>query len=141
VTSPASGADSTPGPPDYAPIPRSAPGQLSATERAASPGATAGGGNRRLGLALLVIATAQLMVVLDATIVNVALPHVQRALGFSGTGLEWVVNAYAITFGGLLLIGGRAGDIFGRRRVFVFGLLRSPGRRCSAGSPPANGGC
>jgi MFS family permease len=93
------------------------------TRRAASPGATAGGGNRRLGLALLVIATAQLMVVLDGTIVNVALPHIQRALGFSGTGLEWVVNAYAITFGGLLLLGGRAGDILGRRRVFVFGLL------------------
>jgi len=93
------------------------------TGRAASPAATADGGNRRLGLALLVIATAQLMVVLDATIVNVALPHVQRALGFSGTGLEWVVNAYAVTFGGLLLLGGRAGDIFGRRRVFVFGLL------------------
>ena len=82
-----------------------------------------GGGNRRLGLALLVIATAQLMVVLDATIVNVALPHVQRALGFSGSGLEWVVNAYAVTFGGLLLLGGRAGDILGRRRVFVLGLL------------------
>jgi EmrB/QacA subfamily drug resistance transporter len=93
------------------------------TGRAASPGATAGGGNRRLGLALLVIATAQLMVVLDGTIVNVALPHIQRALGFSGTGLEWVVNAYAITFGGLLLLGGRAGDILGRRRVFVSGLL------------------
>ena len=98
-------------------------GPQSVTGRAASPGATAGGGNRRLGLALLVIATAQLMVVLDATIVNVALPHVQRALGFSGTGLEWVVNAYAVTFGGLLLLGGRAGDILGRRRVFVFGLL------------------
>ena len=78
---------------------------------------------RRLGLALAVIATAQLMVVLDATIVNVALPHIQRALGFSGTGLEWVVNAYALTFGGLLLLGGRAGDILGRRRVFVSGLL------------------
>ena len=90
-------------------------------DRASGPSAYAP--NRRLGLALLVIATAQLMVVLDATIVNVALPHVQRALGFSGTGLEWVVNAYAITFGGLLLLGGRAGDILGRRRVFVFGLL------------------
>ncbi|RAG87233.1 MFS transporter [Streptacidiphilus pinicola] len=74
-------------------------------------------------MALLVIASAQLMVVLDSTIVNVALPHVQRALGFSGSGLEWVVNAYAVTFGGLLLLGGRAGDILGRRRVFVFGLL------------------
>jgi EmrB/QacA subfamily drug resistance transporter len=63
------------------------------------------------------------MVVLDATILNVALPHIQRALGFSGSGLEWVVNAYAVTFGGLLLLGGRAGDILGRRRVFVFGLL------------------
>ncbi len=80
-------------------------------------------GPRRLGLALIVIATAQLMVVLDATIVNVALPHIQTALGFSGSGLEWVVNAYALTFGGLLLLGGRAGDILGRRRVFVAGII------------------
>jgi EmrB/QacA subfamily drug resistance transporter len=78
---------------------------------------------RHLGLALLVIATAQLMVVLDATIVNVALPHIQTALGFSGSGLEWVINAYALTLGGLLLLGGRAGDLLGRRRVFVTGLL------------------
>src|SRR5262245_39410841 len=75
------------------------------------------------GLALLVLASAQLMVVLDATIVNVALPHIQRALGFSGSGLEWVVNAYALTFGGLLLLGGRAGDLLGRRRMFIAGLL------------------
>src|ERR1700722_9477730 len=94
-----------------------------ATGRAAGGGAVAGPVRRHLGLALVVIATAQLMVVLDATIVNVALPHVQRALGFSGSGLEWVVNAYAVTFGGLLLLGGRAGDILGRRRVFVLGLL------------------
>jgi EmrB/QacA subfamily drug resistance transporter len=80
-------------------------------------------GGRRLGVALLVIAAAQLMVVLDATIVNVALPHVQRALGFSGGGLEWVVNAYALAFGGLLLLGGRAGDLLGRRRMFIAGLL------------------
>ena len=85
------------------------------------PGTAAGPGHRHLGLALVVIATAQLMVVLDATIVNVALPHIQHALGFSGTGLEWVVNAYALTFGGLLLLGGRAGDILGRRRVFIAG--------------------
>jgi MFS family permease len=77
----------------------------------------------RAGVALLVIAAAQLMVVLDATIVNVALPHIQRALGFSGSGLEWVANAYALTFGGLLLLGGRAGDLLGRRRMFVTGLL------------------
>ncbi len=77
----------------------------------------------RLGLALVVIATAQLMVVLDATIVNVALPNIQQALGFSGSGLEWVVNAYALTFGGLLLLGGRAGDLLGRRKVFIAGIL------------------
>jgi EmrB/QacA subfamily drug resistance transporter len=78
---------------------------------------------RHLGVALLVIATAQLMVVLDATVVNVALPHIQTALGFSGSGLEWVVNAYALALGGLLLLGGRAGDLLGRRRMFVAGLL------------------
>ena len=77
---------------------------------------------RRLGLALVVICTAQLMLVLDETIVNTALPHVQRALGFSGNGLEWVVNAYALTFGGLLLLGGRTGDILGRRRRFITGI-------------------
>jgi EmrB/QacA subfamily drug resistance transporter len=77
---------------------------------------------RRLGLALAVIATAQLMVVLDATIVNVALPHIQDALHFSGNNLEWVVNAYALAFGGLLLLGGRSGDLLGRRRIFIFGI-------------------
>ncbi|HEY1625953.1 MAG TPA: MFS transporter [Streptosporangiaceae bacterium] len=80
-------------------------------------------GGRHLGMALFVIATAQLMVVLDVTIVTVALPHIQAALGFSGSGLEWVVNAYALTFGGLLLLGGRVGDLLGRRRMFVAGLL------------------
>ncbi len=63
------------------------------------------------------------MVVLDATIVNVALPHIQDALHFSGTNLEWVVNAYALAFGGLLLLGGRSGDLLGRRRIFIFGIL------------------
>jgi EmrB/QacA subfamily drug resistance transporter len=78
---------------------------------------------KHLGLALAVIATAQLMVVLDATIVNVALPHIQNALHFSGTNLEWVINAYALAFGGLLLLGGRSGDLLGRRRIFIFGIL------------------
>jgi EmrB/QacA subfamily drug resistance transporter len=118
VTPQASGAGNAPDLPNYVRTNRSA---RSETGRAPAPGATAG--DRRLGLALLVIATAQLMVVLDATIVNVSLPQIQRALGFSGSGLEWVVNAYAVTFGSLLLLGGRAGDILGRRRVFVFGLL------------------
>src|SRR5256885_5012840 len=76
-----------------------------------------------LGLALIVIAAAQLMVVLDATIVNIALPSIQRALQFNATDLEWVINAYALTFGGLLLLGGRAGDLFGRRRMFVVGIV------------------
>ena len=78
---------------------------------------------RRLGLALAVIATAQLMVVLDVTIVNVALPHIQTALGFSGSNLEWVVNAYTLAFGGLMLLGGRSGDLLGRRRIFIAGIL------------------
>jgi len=63
------------------------------------------------------------MVILDSAIVNVALPHIQSALGFTGNGLEWVVTAYAVTFGGLLLLGGRSGDLLGRRRIFIAGLL------------------
>ena len=78
---------------------------------------------RRLGLALAVIATAQLMIVLDATITNIAQPHIQTALHFSGTNLEWLPNAYALAFGGLLLLGGRSGDLLGRRRVFISGIL------------------
>lgn len=77
---------------------------------------------RHLGLALFVIAAAQLMIVLDATIVNVALPKMQQALGFSGSGLEWIVTAYSLAFGSLLLLGGRLGDLFGRRRIFITGL-------------------
>ncbi|MCJ1681103.1 MFS transporter [Streptomyces sp. APSN-46.1] len=74
-------------------------------------------------MALAVIAACQLMVVLDATIVNIALPHIQNALAFSTTDLSWVLSAYTLTFGGLLLLGGRAGDILGRRRVFMAGIL------------------
>ena len=66
---------------------------------------------------------AQLMLVLDELIVNPALPHIQQALHFSGTGLEWVVTGYAVTFGGLLMLGGRAGDILGRRRMFSAGIM------------------
>jgi MFS family permease len=78
--------------------------------------------DRRRWLALLLVCTAQLMIVLDGTIVNVALPAIQESLGFSQVTLSWVVNAYLLTFGGFLLLGGRAGDLFGRRRVFAFGL-------------------
>jgi EmrB/QacA subfamily drug resistance transporter len=86
-----------------------------------SPGAARRG--HHPALALTVIAASQLMVVLDATIVNIALPQMQQALSFSTTSLSWVLNAYTLTFGGLLLLGGRAGDILGRRRVFVAGIL------------------
>ncbi|QKW44418.1 MFS transporter [Streptomyces microflavus] len=77
----------------------------------------------KLGLALAVIAAAQLMLVLDNTIVAVALPSMQSALGLSDANLGWVITAYALAFGGLLLAGGRAGDLFGRRRVFRTGLV------------------
>ncbi|GIG58753.1 MFS transporter [Longispora fulva] len=94
---------------------------------ATEPQATVSGSHvqqgRHPGIALAVITSAQLMIVLDATIVNIALPQIQRALGFSSTDLSWVLNAYTLTFGGLLLLGGRAGDILGRRRVFIFGIL------------------
>ncbi|WP_046779539.1 MFS transporter [Streptomyces yangpuensis] len=83
-------------------------------------GTVRGSGN---GLALFVIASCQLMVVLDITIVNIALPHIQTALDFSTESLSWVVNAYTLAFGGLLLLGGRTGDILGRKRVFIFGVL------------------
>src|SRR5580658_2014485 len=107
-------------PPDSGQLPRQV-SNAAASNATATP--SSGAPQRRLGLALAVIATAQLMVVLDATIVNVALPHIQTALHFSGTNLEWVVNAYALAFGGLLLLGGRSGDLLGRRRVFIAGIL------------------
>jgi EmrB/QacA subfamily drug resistance transporter len=74
-----------------------------------------------LGLALILIAA--FMVVLDFSIVNVALPSIEREFGFSAAGVQWVVTGYAIAFGGLLILGGRAADLFGRRRMFIAGLL------------------
>ena len=79
--------------------------------------------DRKLGLALLVIATAQLMLVLDDTIVNVVLPSMQRSLHIPTSHLNWVASFYALTFGGLLLAGGRAGDLFGRLRMFRIGVV------------------
>ncbi|HEX4059599.1 MAG TPA: MFS transporter [Streptosporangiaceae bacterium] len=76
----------------------------------------------RPGLALLIMLSAQLMVVLDMTVVNIALPHIATGLHFSSASLSWVMNGYTLAFGGLLLLGGRAGDILGRRRVFVAGI-------------------
>jgi EmrB/QacA subfamily drug resistance transporter len=78
--------------------------------------------DRRRWMALYVLCTGMLMIVIDATIVNVALPSIQEDLGFSQNNLAWVVNAYLIAFGGLLLLAGRVGDLIGQRRVFLIGL-------------------
>ena len=82
-----------------------------------------GSGHRHLGWALVLISVAQLMVVLDATIVNIALPSAQKDLGFSDAGRQWVVTAYALAFGSLLLLGGRLADRYGRKRTFLIGLI------------------
>src|SRR5438046_8995356 len=74
------------------------------------------------GTVLVLVAVAQFMVVLDATVVNVALPTIQRSVGFSEQSLSWVLNAYTLMFGGFLLLGGRLADTLGRRRLFVAGI-------------------
>ena len=73
-------------------------------------------------LSVAIVCLAQLMVVLDATVVNVALPSIQHGLRISQANLQWVVNAYTLTFGGFLLLGGRLSDLFGRRRLFFVGV-------------------
>src|SRR5436853_5519991 len=78
--------------------------------------------DRRRWIALYVLCAGMLMIVLDVTVVNVALPSIQSDLGFSGSSLAWVVNAYLISFGGLLLLAGRIGDLVGHRRMFLAGL-------------------
>jgi EmrB/QacA subfamily drug resistance transporter len=77
----------------------------------------------RPGLALALILTCQLMLMLDVTVMNVALPRIRADLGFTPAGLSWVMNAYTLVFGGLLLLGGRMGDLFGRRRMFLIGVV------------------
>src|SRR6266545_3206136 len=77
---------------------------------------------RKRWFALALIVTAQFMVILDVAIVNVALPSIKSDLGFSPTNLQWVISAYAILFGGVLLLGGRLADLLGRRRLFIAGL-------------------
>src|SRR5690348_6738152 len=78
---------------------------------------------RNTTIALAVILTVQLMLVLDVTVVNIALPQMQETLHFSQSNLSWVLNAYLLTFGGLLLLGGRMGDLFGRKRLFIGGVI------------------
>src|ERR1700733_14672779 len=77
---------------------------------------------RKRWLALIVLCLGVLMIVLDSTIVNVALPSIAADLGFSKTALVWVVNAYMLTFGGCLLLGGRLGDLYGHRKLFLGGI-------------------
>src|SRR5580692_2774953 len=109
----------------------------SATSAVTRNQATAPGDRRWLILA--VIAVAQLMVVLDATIVNIALPSAQRALGFSTADRQWVLTGYALAFGGLLLVGGRLSDLLGRRRTFVAGLIGFAAASAVGGAAPGFG--
>ena len=92
-------------------------------------------------LALVIMLSAQLMIILDMTVVNIALPHIQAGLHFSTDGLSWVLNAYTLTFGGLLLLGGRAGDILARRRMFLAGIILFTLACSQAAWPLRRGGC
>src|SRR5947209_10904697 len=74
-------------------------------------------------LVLVIVCVAQFMVILDATVVNVALPSIQKALNFTSADLQWIVNAYTLVFGGFLLLGGRASDLLGRQRLFIAGVV------------------
>ena len=94
---------------------------------------------RKRWLALIVLCLGDLMIVLDSTIVNVALPSIRTDLHFSQTSLAWVVNAYLLTFGGFLLLGGRLGDIFGHRRLFLIGLTLFTSPRPPAASRAPRG--
>src|SRR4051794_12467595 len=93
----------------------------------------------RRWIALVVIAVAQLMTALDATIVNIALPSAQRSLHFGDTDRQWVITAYTLSFAGLLLLGGRIADTFGRRRVFIGGLTGFAAASALAGAAPSFG--
>ncbi|BCK53763.1 MFS transporter [Nocardia wallacei] len=93
----------------------------------------------RPGIVLVTLLTCQLMIILDVTVMNVALPSIRTDLRFSATGLSWVMNAYTLVFGGLLLLGGRAGDLFGRRRLFVAGATLFTLASLAGGLAPSAG--
>src|SRR3954471_14886496 len=95
--------------------------------------------DRRRWLALVVVCLAQLMIVLDTTIVNVALPSIQADLGFSQGNLTWVINAFLVTFGSFLLLAGRLGDLFGRKRVFLAGVVFFTAASVLCGLAPSQG--
>ena len=90
---------------------------------AATPAPATASTPRSKNLALALLAMTQFVVVIDASIVNVALPSIGAALHFSEADLSWVVNSYTLTFGGFLLLGGRLADLMGRRRMFIYGLV------------------
>ena len=94
---------------------------------------------RRRWLALYVLCLGDVLIVLDSTIVNVALPSIQADLGFSEASLAWVVNAYLLTFGGFLLLGGRLSDLYGRRRLFLMGLALFTIMSLACGLAPSQG--
>src|SRR5437660_9256305 len=94
---------------------------------------------RRRWVTLFIVCMAQLMIVLDVTIVNVALPSIQRDLHFSQANLSWVVNAFLVTFGSLLLLAGRLGDLAGRKRVFLAGLTLFTVASLLCGVAPSQG--
>src|SRR4051794_11207289 len=98
-----------------------------------SRGLSMSGTTDRRWLALVLLAAAQFVVVLDASIVNVALPSIGDALHFSQDDLSWVINAYTLTFGGFLLLGGRMADLLGRRRMFIAGLILFAGASLAGG--------
>jgi EmrB/QacA subfamily drug resistance transporter len=103
------------------------------------PPSTEASSSRRRWWILALIGVAQLMVVLDATIVNIALPSAQESLGFSDESRQWIVTAYALSFGSLLLFGGRVGDLFGRKRVFIAGLAGFASASAIGGFAPSFG--
>src|ERR1700728_4723797 len=95
---------------------------------------------RQKNLALMLLAMTQFVIVIDASIVNVALPSIGAALHFSRDNLSWVVNAYTLTFGGFLLLGGRLADLLGRRRMFMIGLVVFSLASLAGGLAPAEAG-
>jgi len=112
-------------------------GQMSVTQTGESSAAT--GPDPRRWWGLVIIALAQLMVVLDATIVNIALPSAQRDLGMSDGNRQWVITAYTLAFGGLLLLGGRIADLVGRKRTFIIGLIGFAGASALGGAATTSG--
>jgi len=121
-----------------------AAGQVANAGEAGHPLARPVAGGRASGASspwrvVVIVCLAQFMVVLDATIVNVALPSIQRGLRFSPTGLQWVINIYTLIFGGFMLLGGRAGDLIGRKRVFVAGIVMFAGASLLNGLAQSSG--